>query len=152
MLFPASEGAQAAALTRLSYANPFLGERKDLERMVLGPNFIEGPPVWSRRAELAAELENPNTAQLQELAERLTARARERLVGGERATAEERQLYEDIVLYVLYYRCHLRLRDVIQKRIEEKSGRGRLAWLRDQQLGPPRSREPAQPGAPAVPC
>jgi len=128
MLFSASEGAQAAALAQLSYASPFLGERKNLERLVLGPTFIEGPPLWSRRAELAAELDNPNTEQLQGLAERLAARARERLLSGERASAAERQLYEDIVLYVLYYRYRLRLHDVIQKHIGEKSVRERLAW------------------------
>jgi hypothetical protein len=128
MLFSASESTQAAALAQLSHTSPFLGERKNLERMVLGPSFIEGPSLWSRRAELNVELDNPNTAQLQELAERLAAHAREQLLRGERASAAERQLYEDIALYVLYYRYHLRLHDLIQKRIGEKSARERVAW------------------------
>src|SRR5450759_3007942 len=38
-------------VSRLGYANPFLPERVELERAVLGGEFIEGEPVWSYRAE-----------------------------------------------------------------------------------------------------
>src|ERR1035441_10973414 len=38
-------------VSRLGYANPFLPERVELERAVLGGEFMEGEPVWSYRAE-----------------------------------------------------------------------------------------------------
>src|ERR1035438_9963228 len=38
-------------VSRLGYANPFLPERVELERAVLGAEFLEGEPVWSYRAE-----------------------------------------------------------------------------------------------------
>ncbi len=38
------------AVSPLSYANPFLPERVEMERAVLGSDFLEGEPVWSYRA------------------------------------------------------------------------------------------------------
>jgi len=38
-------------VSRLGYANPFLPERVELERAVLGGEFMEGEAVWSYRAE-----------------------------------------------------------------------------------------------------
>ena len=51
---PFLTSAQRALLqgvSRLGYANPFLPERVELERAVLGTEFMEGEPVWSYRAE-----------------------------------------------------------------------------------------------------
>ena len=40
--------------------------------------------------------------------------ARDRLAGGAKATAREAQLYEDLVMHVLYYRRHAMLERVIR--------------------------------------
>src|SRR5438270_2222453 len=39
------------AVSRLGSANPFLPERVECERAVLGSEFVEGEPVWSYRVE-----------------------------------------------------------------------------------------------------
>ena len=46
-----AQRALLQAVSRLGYANPFLPERVELERAVLGNEFIEGELVWSYRAE-----------------------------------------------------------------------------------------------------
>src|SRR5882762_7731336 len=36
------------AVSQLAYCNPFLPERTEFERAVLGSEFVEGEPIWSR--------------------------------------------------------------------------------------------------------
>ena len=88
----------------LSYANPFLPERIQLERSVLGSEFLEDETVWSYR------LNNPNAranigrimARLDPLMELLRGRLREGIAAGE----HDLQLYEDAVLHLLYQRSY----------------------------------------------
>jgi DNA-binding NtrC family response regulator len=94
----------ADTVSRLIYCNPFLPERIEAERVALGPEFTEADSVWSVRA--AATAERPNVARLRERVERLAEGVRARLAGGMKASAKELELYEDLVLYALYYRCH----------------------------------------------
>jgi transcriptional regulator with AAA-type ATPase domain len=92
------------AVSPLSYANPFLPERVQLERAVLGNEFVEGEPVWSYR------LDDPNArvniarmmARLEPLLEQLCARLRAGVAPSEHDLA----LYEDAVLHVLYQRSY----------------------------------------------
>ena len=46
------------AASQLGYCNPFLTERVELERAVLGAEFVEGEPVWSYRVEQPGPREN----------------------------------------------------------------------------------------------
>ena len=92
----------AKAVADLSYCNPFLPERIELERLALGDAFEPTPAVWSRDADW--QQERPNVTHMNERAEELVARLHERLTNGERATPDELQLYEDLVEYLLYQR------------------------------------------------
>jgi transcriptional regulator with AAA-type ATPase domain len=100
----ANERTLLEAVSRLAYANPFLPERVDCERAVLGDEFVEGEPVWSFRAEHPEPRANVVriAARLEPLAEQL----RTRLQSGARADDRALGLYEDLVLHVLYHRSY----------------------------------------------
>src|ERR1039457_5531758 len=91
-------------VSRLAYANPFLPERVELERAVLGGDFIEGEPVWSYRAEHPEPRANVwrIVARLEPLVEQLAARLR----AGAAASGRDLALYEDAALQLLYQRCY----------------------------------------------
>ncbi|HEX2971205.1 MAG TPA: sigma 54-interacting transcriptional regulator [Tepidisphaeraceae bacterium] len=97
-----SERACAVALSHLTFCNPFLPERIEYERQALGEEFVESDAVWNAPADL--ERERPNIARIQHRAEHLAESARSRLLDKQSATREELDLYEDAVLYLLYYR------------------------------------------------
>src|ERR1039457_7398360 len=81
-------------VSRLGYANPFLPERVELERAVLGGEFMEGEPVWSYRAEHPEPRANVwrIVARLAPVVEQLG----EKLRGGVSAREQELGLYEEI--------------------------------------------------------
>jgi transcriptional regulator with AAA-type ATPase domain len=91
-------------VSRLGYANPFLPERVEWERAVLGVEFLEGEPVWSYRAEHPEPRANVwrAMAKLQPVVEHL----RVRLAGGIEARERDLVLYEDAALQLLYQRCY----------------------------------------------
>src|SRR5579872_268579 len=93
------------AVQQLAYCNPFLPERIQFERAVLGAEFHEGEPVWSQR------IEDPEGRRLNEV--RIEARLvplseelRTSLVQGADARVEDLVLYEDAVLYLIYQRYY----------------------------------------------
>ena len=106
------------ALSRLSYCNPFLPERMELERVVLGSDFDEASAVWSLRHEWDGE--RANVERLTALVEPMAERLREELAGGASAERHELLLYEDLILYLLYYR----FRDSLRQTIEETKAAG----------------------------
>src|ERR1017187_7625251 len=85
-------------VSRLAYANPFLPERVELERAVLGGEFLEGEPVGSYRAEHPEPRANVwrVVARLEPLVEQLGAR----LLAGVTAPARNLALYEDASLHL----------------------------------------------------
>ncbi len=101
-LMTGSERAFAQAISRLAYCNPFLPERIECEREALGPEFAAAGVVWHPRPD--QEPENPNVAKINERVEALAERLREKLLQRERARPGEPELYEDLVLYLLYNR------------------------------------------------
>jgi len=94
------------AVSALGYANPFLPERVELERAVLGGEFVEGEAVWSYRAEHPEPRANVwrIVARLEPLVEQLATRLR----GGGSADAcgQDLALYEDAALHLLYQRSY----------------------------------------------
>src|SRR5262245_26765453 len=90
------------AVGDLSYCNPFLPERTELERVALGDAFETSSSVWSRDA--ASQEERSNVARINERGEALAAEVRQRLENGQRAGTEEWKLYEELVEYLLYQR------------------------------------------------
>ena len=95
------------ALARLNYCNPFLPERIECERDVLGDAFHPAPRVWSNSAELTNDREN--VKRLAAEVERLAAELHDRLAQGAKPTVAEVALYEDLILYLLYDRYRAKL-------------------------------------------
>ena len=101
-LFEDSERTFSAAVSKLSFANPFLKERVDLERVALGTDFDEKTrPFWSWT--LNDETDRPNVVKLTERVANLANRSRAKIVDGHAVSAAEFELYDDIALYVIYY-------------------------------------------------
>jgi DNA-binding NtrC family response regulator len=92
------------AVSQLGYCNPFLTERVDLERAVLGGEFVEGEPVWSYRAEQPGPREN--VWRIQGRLTPVMEQLRERLREGAPAREQDPVLYEDAVLHLLYTRYY----------------------------------------------
>ncbi len=99
-LMRGKERAIAEAMSRLTAVNPFLPQRIDFEREVLGRRFVKTREVWNVDTELGGL--NPNLARIDEHLQELLPILRERLARGESATDEELELYEDLVMYALY--------------------------------------------------
>ncbi|TWT37091.1 Transcriptional regulatory protein ZraR [Posidoniimonas corsicana] len=90
-------------LARLAYCNPFTPERLELEQAALGDQYeVEEHVAWSRTA--PEHTERPNVARLTKRADELSTALRGRLADGRSATSDELRLYEDLVIYALYYR------------------------------------------------
>jgi hypothetical protein len=101
----AGQRALLRAVSQLGYANPFLPERVELERAVLGRDFVEGEPVWSQQVE-APEQPRRNVGLIGERLEPLVEQSRWRLGEGAEARGNDLILYEDAVLYLLYQRYY----------------------------------------------
>jgi DNA-binding NtrC family response regulator len=97
-------------ISRLVYTNPFLPERIECERAALGESFIPGDKVWNALADPARELSNVKA--IGDRADVLAQTMRERLGDGAKASAEEIDLYEELVFYVLYHRSRERLAEL----------------------------------------
>jgi transcriptional regulator with AAA-type ATPase domain len=107
MLFKSAEDrGRATAIARLIYCNPFLPERLDCEKEALGDDYVPVDPAWHVGGDPPHG--RANLVTLQKLAEDLAAGARQRLAGRSAASSapsvEELAAYEDLVLYLLYYR------------------------------------------------
>jgi transcriptional regulator with AAA-type ATPase domain len=118
MLFAtAAETALATAISKLAYCNPFLPERIECERAVLGDQFVNSDIVWSVGKD--AEGNRPNIPRLAEKVENLTVLLRQRLLQGVRTTEREHRLYEDLVAYLLYYRVHSTFMQVVTAQVQK---------------------------------
>jgi hypothetical protein len=82
--------------------NPFLPDRVELERRVLGDAFVASAPVWHAEDDTVAG--GVNAERLRPLVETLGTRLQHRLAAGARAGAAELADYHAIVLYLLFYR------------------------------------------------
>jgi transcriptional regulator with AAA-type ATPase domain len=101
-LWDAAEARRAEAIAGLVTCNPFLPERIERERAVLGAEFDERTAAWNVHPDWQDE--PPNVARLVTLGERLVAQARGRLDQGAQPGTAERALFEDLALFVLYHR------------------------------------------------
>ena len=119
-IFSDSERSQLQALSELTYCNPFLPRRLELEKTLLGKAVRDESAVWSyesshssnsivflKLADLAEELANKFIAQVQNNA---------------RCTVEDQGFYEDVVLYLLYDNARNDLFDIIEAEDSATSG------------------------------
>lgn len=103
-LLSARERRLADAIAAIGYQNPFLPERIMLERRILGARFVGDHRVMALPAEAGLEALFPNVAAIREQAQSLADTMRSRLSSGTEADVADRQMYEDVVLYLLYSR------------------------------------------------
>ncbi|HWN93597.1 MAG TPA: sigma-54 factor interaction domain-containing protein, partial [Methylomirabilota bacterium] len=101
-LISRSDRSFVESISALANCNPFLPERIKLERAALGSDFVADKADWNRHIESAGE--HPNIDRLLERAERVARELRKQLSGGESATAEELERYEELVLFLLYHK------------------------------------------------
>lgn len=102
----------AEAFGRLVHCNPFLPERIECERQVLGDDFVAADAVWNISHTMRGT--RPNIGALQERAERLASLIRAQLASGEAFAPSRLRAYEDLCLYVLYYRYHDRTKSMLE--------------------------------------
>ncbi len=101
----ASERAFLKAVSQFAYCNPFLPEHTELERAALGPDFVEGEPVWSQQVK-DPEKPRTNVWRIFSRLEPLAKEIRKRLAEGANPRAEDLVLYEDAILHLLYQRYY----------------------------------------------
>jgi transcriptional regulator with AAA-type ATPase domain len=101
-LFEPAERRFAEALSRLTFANPFLTERVELEEAALGEDFERTGAVWSVDADLDGL--NPNLRQIDVRMGGLLPKLRERLAGGASPSDADLHIYDELVLHQLYSR------------------------------------------------
>ena len=104
------ERALLEATGELTYCNPFLPERVELERRALGPEFESHGEVWH-----AGELSGPtpNVVRIQERLEGRLPAWRSELLDRAAPAREELQLYRDVVYYTIYNRWQAELLDLV---------------------------------------
>ena len=90
------------SVARVSYANPFLAERIDFERVTLGSEFDESQANWNLLGD-DPETHQANTRRIAERAYSIIAGVQQQLKKGTAASRIELQFYEDTVLFLLYY-------------------------------------------------
>ena len=110
-LIEKNEQAFAKAAADLVFTNPFLPERIELERKLLGSEFVSASADWNVR--VASQASHPNIDRMQQLVDALLKQLQKRFNEGVRATPEEVTLYETIVLLALYYRHRNRFKETI---------------------------------------
>ena len=91
------------AIARLVYCNPFLPERVELERAILGADAAPQDDVWHPRGDVEAV--SQSLAPIGERARSLAEELRGRLLEGANASPAETVLYQDLCIYVLYHQC-----------------------------------------------
>jgi DNA-binding NtrC family response regulator len=100
------------AVVRVSYANPFLVERIDFEREALDSDFDESQADWNLLGD-DPETQQVNTRKLAERAYALVSRIQAWLKKGLTISTRQLKLYEDTVLFLLYYHYAQRFKDRI---------------------------------------
>jgi len=101
------ERAFLRAASRLAFCNPFLPERVEHERAALGSEFADDEPVWSFSI-LDPERRRTNVWRIAARLEELCPRLRDKLAAHTASTDEDRVLYEEAVLNLLYQRYYPR--------------------------------------------
>ena len=97
------ERTQLQAISDVTYCNPFLPEYPKRQRVVLGDDFLESQALWNMHGDdIDAPLVDPVTIAAR--VEPLVGLLRERLARGVEASDNAFLLYEDAVLYLLFYR------------------------------------------------
>lgn len=115
-LSPPNQRAFLRAISDLAYCNPFTPHRLECERQALGERYVAGAVVWSNRPDDEGEREN--IRRLIERCEPIAEHMRGKLIDNAKPLRDELNLYEDLVLYLLYDRYRLKLDAHMCKAVE----------------------------------
>ena len=110
------------ATAELTYCNPFLPERVELERRALGADFEPRGEVWHSSALSKA---NPNIRRIQTLLEEKLPTWRAELLEQHTNAREDLQLYRDVVYYTRYNRWEEELLELL---LDPKGPRRVARW------------------------
>lgn len=124
-LFAARDKQLIDALARLSFCNPFLPERVELERLALGDACVSFDSALYIHAD--AETDNPNLPALISLAGDLVAKTATDLRDGAKAKGEDGRLYESLVIFHLYHH----FRDAFDRVIADGTAAEPLSFFAD---------------------
>jgi hypothetical protein len=100
-VFTPSQRRFAEAVSQLTFCNPFLPERIAWERAALGDEFDERYAHWNLDPE--GQL-SPNIERLTNRGETILTAVRDRVSAVRPLEESELQLYEDVLLFVLFHR------------------------------------------------
>lgn len=89
-------------VAQMTYCNPFLPVRIELERAALGRDFTEIDPAWNTQIKRYSD--HPNLVKLLERVEKTAEALRGRLAGSKSISQSEFELYEELVVFTLYHR------------------------------------------------
>lgn len=103
-LLTVSEWRVAEAIAGIGYANPFLPERIELERQALGKDFVRSQRFLQYLPDCAVSDMFPNASAVRKRSEQLAMKMLAKLQTHEPATEHELEVYENVVLYMLYAR------------------------------------------------
>ncbi|MBU0753733.1 MAG: sigma-54-dependent Fis family transcriptional regulator, partial [Planctomycetes bacterium] len=130
-LFDPNERAFAKAVSKLTYCNPFLEERIAFEREAFGPDFSEARAVWNLSPDRVTH--QPNVTAILErvegLLEKLSGMLKE--PGPAMPGAQTLDLYEDLVIFLLYYSYLNRFLETSQAYFDGKEGGKRIHFYQD---------------------
>ena len=121
-----TERSLADELVRLSYCNPFVPERFEIERAVLGNAFVESQPTWHKG--VAEELYRLNLDAITDRSRALAETIRGRLLEGQAIADADRDRYETIALYSLYSAYDIPFDDQVQRAQKGGESRPRFAF------------------------
>lgn len=125
-MISASERKFVQLLSQLAYSNPFQPQRLELERQALGKEYQhEDQIAWSKNQHIE-DADRPNVVSLTTRAEELVDRLREQIELDNNVSAAEQTQYQDLVLYVLYYR-HVSKIHVDQDLLASRRSRQQIA-------------------------
>jgi transcriptional regulator with AAA-type ATPase domain len=100
---PAEDLAFVRAVSALSNCNPFLPERLELERAALGDSFVAEPHAyWGFTTEQMTQRRS-NLVLILDRARRVAEVLRSKLLQRPAVGDEQLRLYDDLVLYILFY-------------------------------------------------
>ena len=100
-LFSSTERQLAEAISSLTFINPFIPARADTERAVLGSDYVTADTSWNFVA--ARGQERPNETRLRKKVTACVNEWRRRLGTGIPPATDEWNLYQDAVVFDLYY-------------------------------------------------
>ena len=91
----------AQAISQLTFCNPFLPQRMEYERAVLGSDYVASDTSWNFPA--TGQNERPNESRTREKVAAFVRTLRGRMTGKLTPNPREWGLYQDAVVHYLYY-------------------------------------------------